>query len=406
MDNEQGDGLASSAMSKPNKTESWRVATVWVSGEFQSSETFLGLCREADLSDAVTLRHFSESAADFDHDVVRPLAGWRPHGIVIRMTEWDKMQKLRHRLPRVPIVSTLHSPPALVDTCVICDLAEPIRLACDHLRGQGARALGLYCGGTGHAVPSRLAAFRDAAADGFELVVPPANEYLKTWSSGDLDRWKLVVRRWLRTLPKPAGVITTTLGAGEYLVKQCRHLGLHVPQDVQIIGVDDAAASLACDPHLTSMNLPMGRIAEVAMKTMLRHLRGEKPPPVVSVPGATLVPRASTGLAHVGGAAVATSLRLMQEQKSKGLTATRMARQAGVSRATLYNQFAVVTGQTPARYHRQQRLDEARRMLRESTATVATIAKACGFTSPSSFMRCFRKETGETPTEYRNKPKS
>lgn len=386
------------------KTESWRVATVWVSGEFQTSETFLGLCREADLSKGVTLRHFSASAADFDRDVIRPLAGWRPHGIVVRMIDLYKLQTLRRRLPRVPIVATLHSPSALVDTCVVCDLANPIRLACDHLRRQGARALALYCGCTHYGVPSRITAFRNAVENGFELVMPPEEEPYDSLTIEHPAGWERIVRKWLKTLPKPVGVITAELGAAGFLLKQCRHLGLSVPQDVQIIGVDDAAASLACDPHLTSMNLPMARIGEVAMNTLLRHLRGEKLPPVVEVPGATLVPRGSTGLAHVGSDAVATSLRLMEEQKSKGLTATRMARLAGVSRATLYNQFAAVTGQTPARYQRQQRLEEARRMLRESKATVAAIAKACGFSSPSSFMRCFRKETGETPTEYRNKP--
>lgn len=390
-------------MRKPSKSESQRVATVWLSGEFHTSETFLGLCRQADLSKGVTLRHFSASSIDFNRDVIQPLAAWRPHGIIVRMTEWEKLQKLRRRLPRVPIVSTLQSPPALVNTCVTCDFGEPIRLACDHLRSQGVKAFGLYCGGTVYALSNRLAAFRDAVDNGFELVNPPEDENFKSWSSEFPHRWEQVVRRWLKSLPKSAGVISTVLGGARFLLEQCRHVGLRVPQDVQIIGVDDAAGSLACDPHLTSLNLPMARIGELAMETMLSHLRGDKPPSNLWVTGATLAPRASTGLAHVGGHAVATSLRLMKEQKSQRLTATRMAQLAGVSRATLYNQFSAETGQTPARYHRQQRLDEARRMLRESNATVAAIAKACGFSSPSSFMRCFRNETGETPTEYRKK---
>jgi len=49
-----------------------------------------------------------------------------------------------------------------------------------------------------------------------------------------------------------------------------------------------------------------------------------------------------------------------------------------------------------------RRLYEARRLLRDTTQPVQTIAKATGFGSPAYFSRAFRSEIGTSPTEFRN----
>jgi AraC-like DNA-binding protein len=50
---------------------------------------------------------------------------------------------------------------------------------------------------------------------------------------------------------------------------------------------------------------------------------------------------------------------------------------------------------------RQVRLDEACRLLRETTHSLVKIALQCGFNSPSYFSQLFRRSLGMTPTEYR-----
>jgi len=47
------------------------------------------------------------------------------------------------------------------------------------------------------------------------------------------------------------------------------------------------------------------------------------------------------------------------------------------------------------------RIDTARRMLRETHASIVAIANEVGYANPSHFAQLFRKETGLTPSDYR-----
>ncbi len=63
--------------------------------------------------------------------------------------------------------------------------------------------------------------------------------------------------------------------------------------------------------------------------------------------------------------------------------------------------FRGKTGQTPARYVTERRMEAAKRMLEETTLTVAEIMERVGLEEPSHFARLFRKQYGLSPTEYR-----
>lgn len=52
------------------------------------------------------------------------------------------------------------------------------------------------------------------------------------------------------------------------------------------------------------------------------------------------------------------------------------------------------------------RMEQAKRMLRDSDASVASIASACGFSDSGYFSKRFRKSTGRSPTEWRDGERS
>jgi AraC family transcriptional regulator len=56
---------------------------------------------------------------------------------------------------------------------------------------------------------------------------------------------------------------------------------------------------------------------------------------------------------------------------------------------------------SPSCYHINLRMDAARRLLRETKKSVATVALEVGYASPSHFARLFRRETGLSPSDYR-----
>ncbi len=54
-------------------------------------------------------------------------------------------------------------------------------------------------------------------------------------------------------------------------------------------------------------------------------------------------------------------------------------------------------------YIRNFRLNRAMALLRTSSLSIADVAEEAGFGSPQAFSRIFRRETGQTPRDYRGK---
>lgn len=78
-----------------------------------------------------------------------------------------------------------------------------------------------------------------------------------------------------------------------------------------------------------------------------------------------------------------------------------LADAAGMSRSAFVDQFAGLLGVAPGRYVLDQRITAARRMLRDTTLSLAEIASRVGYDATESFARAFKRETGRTPMEWR-----
>jgi len=62
-------------------------------------------------------------------------------------------------------------------------------------------------------------------------------------------------------------------------------------------------------------------------------------------------------------------------------------------------------GPSPSLYHTMLRMDEARRLLRETKRSVVDVALEVGYANPSHFARVFRRETGLSPRDYYRLPR-
>ncbi|CAM3316793.1 helix-turn-helix domain-containing protein [Stackebrandtia soli] len=79
------------------------------------------------------------------------------------------------------------------------------------------------------------------------------------------------------------------------------------------------------------------------------------------------------------------------------------ARHLGVSTAHLHERVKHATGLTPGQLIRRARAAEARRLLGGTDLTVRQIAARLGFADPAYFCRFFRRESGTTPGDYRDR---
>src|ERR671921_1088210 len=91
----------------------------------------------------------------------------------------------------------------------------------------------------------------------------------------------------------------------------------------------------------------------------------------------------------------------ISEHLTEEFNLDRLAAQAGLSRFHFQRLFKAATGVSPSRYHIDLRMEEARRLLRETKMSVVDVALEVGYANPSHFARLFRRETGLSPSDYR-----
>ena len=91
----------------------------------------------------------------------------------------------------------------------------------------------------------------------------------------------------------------------------------------------------------------------------------------------------------------------MMENLAQEFSLGALAEQAGMSEYHFNRLFKRAVGLPPSQYQIKLRMDEARRLLRETELTVVTVANEVGYTNPSHFSRIFRKDTGFSPRDYR-----
>ncbi|MGC9944532.1 MAG: AraC family transcriptional regulator [Verrucomicrobiota bacterium] len=91
----------------------------------------------------------------------------------------------------------------------------------------------------------------------------------------------------------------------------------------------------------------------------------------------------------------------MAEHMAEDFDLNQLAAQAGVSKFYFSRLFKNAMGVSPSRYLLTLRMDEAKRLLRETKRSVVDVALDVGFANPSHFARFFRRETGHSPSDYR-----
>jgi AraC family transcriptional regulator len=83
------------------------------------------------------------------------------------------------------------------------------------------------------------------------------------------------------------------------------------------------------------------------------------------------------------------------------LSLADLARTAGMSAHHFAVLFRQRMGTSPHRYVVEQRLEHAKRLLRDHARSILEVALLSGFESQSHFGRVFRRVVGMTPSEYR-----
>ncbi len=78
----------------------------------------------------------------------------------------------------------------------------------------------------------------------------------------------------------------------------------------------------------------------------------------------------------------------------------QLAKAIGMSRANLYRKIQAIAGVAPREFVQQIRLRRAAQLLAQNASTISEIAYLTGFSDPAYFSNCFKKQFGQTPSDF------
>ncbi|HSE09837.1 MAG TPA: helix-turn-helix domain-containing protein [Nocardioidaceae bacterium] len=100
---------------------------------------------------------------------------------------------------------------------------------------------------------------------------------------------------------------------------------------------------------------------------------------------------------------IADLMALIADNPEVDLSVPALAAQVNMSERSFHRLFTAEVGISPGRYVERARVDAARSLLEHTSENVATIARRCGFRTPETFMRSFKRAVGVSPTEFRSR---
>lgn len=297
--------------------------------------------------------------------------------------------QLRAKSTHLPVVNVSSTSAHLLPYSVTTDDHAAGAMAAEHLLRRGYRDLACF-------TPDKKR-FAQLRHGGFEARA--ASQGVSVVRIGSLTQ----LRGIIRDRRSPLGVLASNDRSALTVLDTCRALGVRVPEDVAVIGVDndDLAQSLA-GPPLSTVDTARERIGFEAA-ALLEKLLTEKhvePTHLTIAPKGILV-RRSTDSIVVADDDVARASRFIQLNASRLIGVTDVCRDATISRRQLERRFRITLGRSVLDEITRHRVERARQLLIDTDLTLAQVAIAAGFRSTSYFSVLFKARAGQTPARLR-----
>ncbi|MCF7688203.1 MAG: DNA-binding transcriptional regulator [Cephaloticoccus sp.] len=346
----------------------------------------------------VTVLKFNDPRS-YDPAVLRRL---KVNGIIARVTTRRNEAALTGLgVPVVNVSGQIATPKVpLINT----DDLRVGNMALRHLHSRAYRHFA-YCGNSTHLGSVRRYRGYCAAARelGITMGIPrhllPQGDQNAPYADAPRDR----LTAWLKTLPRPVGILGFTDRVALELDEACARLGLRVPEDVAILGVgNDLTRVEFAHVALTSIQLNTQQIGHAAAESLQTMMNGQSLNVAETlISPLKIVTRNSTDRFAVDDEVVAIALDHMREHVGNTIYVAEVARAAGVTRRVLELRFRAAFGTSV--YAEAQRLHFARaqELMAEPDLTLGEIAYASGFESPSVFASAFRRRFQVSPSAYR-----
>jgi len=188
-----------------------------------------------------------------------------------------------------------------------------------------------------------------------------------------------------------------------HVLEACRAIGLRVPEDVAVLGVDnDEVICELTDPPLSSIEHGAGNLGYQAAALLDRLMAGKKARKLKTlIPPKEVVTRRSTDILAIADPEVAAAMAYIHKNSCRPIHIADVVAAVQVSRSTLETKFKAVTGRTMHSEIQRLQIDCARSLLATTDLPIKQIAARAGFAHIHYMTTIFHQSTGWTPAEYR-----
>lgn len=297
---------------------------------------------------------------------------------------------------RTPAVSVSNTFTGMRFPKVITDDRAVGGMVARHLLDKGYRHFAF----SGHEANHHACAFAEERWSGFAATITSARgpqcAPARTSANGR------ALRAWLQRLPRPLGLMASADDKGLHAIDACRTLGLRVPEDVAVVGVDDndLYAELT-KPPLSSVAQQTARIGYVAAEILMAVVRGQNAPALTLIPPGALIARESSRAVAPADTAVVEALQYLEENLARGATVAGTVRAVCISSRALEMRFKAALGRTPSQELARLKLERAENLLATSAMPLKQVAALAGFGNAIQMSHVFRRCLNQTPLQYR-----
>ena len=319
-------------------------------------------------------------------------------GIILRDVE-KVDDVIRCGLPAIVVGHRRQAVPGVAN--VMTDSARIGTMAADHLLDCGFRHFA-YCGFDGipwSDIRSRHFAKRVAEA-GFQTHFYRRQRRAAVRAGEGEEQF---IADWLRSLPKPIGLMACNDDRGQHVIEACKLAGLRVPDEVAVIGADnDELVCELSDPPMSSVAVNFERAGYDSAELLAKLMAGRRSASKAIVVCPThVIARQSTNILAIEDAHVAKSLRFIRLHGREAIQVTDVVSASGLSRRVLEKRFRKLLGRSVLSEIRRVRVAQICRLLAETNLSVSQVADSLGYTSIEHIARYFRSEMKMSPLAYR-----
>ncbi|EMI56413.1 XylR family transcriptional regulator [Rhodopirellula sallentina] len=347
--------------------------------------------------------HWSVHLTEQERGAAPPawLQNWRGDGIIARIETDSIGQHLRKfRVPIVDLSAARH-----VRGVPWADTEDKAisKLGVDHFVERGFRHVA-YCGDAGFAWSRKRGEHFLRQATAADCTVHQFESVGRYDVSYDLEVEQRRIIEWLKTLPRPIAIMGCYDFKAQQILDACRRLDISVPAEVAVLGVDnDRLICELCEPSLSSVIPDTRRTGYEAADLLHRMMSGEHvatEEPLITQPlGVQL--RESTDTLAIEDGEIAKALQYIRRHANANIRVGDVLRHISLSRRALEHRFKKHVGHTPHEEIQRVRMNRIKELLKETDLSIGEIADRMGFEYVEYMAAAFKRETGQTPTEFR-----